>query len=86
MRLAGIAADEEGKIYAADRVTNNIQVFETDGKFYGAIANEDGTGQAKTAPVGLYVRNKTMAVSVPLAGKVNVFQILGPKKAVEPKK
>lgn len=86
MRLAGIASDEDGKIYAADRVTNNIQVFETDGKFYGAISNEEGTGQAKTAPVGLYVRNKNMAISVPLAGKINVFKILGPKVSEQPKK
>lgn len=86
MRLSGIASDEEGKVYAADRVTNNIQVFEPSGAFYGALSNEEGTGQAKTAPVGLFVRNKQMAVSVPLAAKIHLFNVLGPKAAAEPKK
>ncbi len=46
----GIAADDQGRIYVADRSNNRIQVFESDGAFVRQITLADLRAQAPVPP------------------------------------
>ena len=46
----GIAADDQGRIYVADRSNNRIQVFESDGTFVREITLADLRRQAPVSP------------------------------------
>ena len=46
----GIAADDQGRVYVADRSNNRVQVFESDGTFVRQITLEDLRRQAPVPP------------------------------------
>lgn len=79
-RMTGIAVVPAKKwIYVGDRATSNIQILDlADGKFVAMLANEDGTGQPRTNPVGLDVRGDTILVSWQNGNLVQEFKFLGP--------
>ena len=86
MRITGLTIDEEGRLYVGDRMTNNIQVFEPGGAFYALLSNETASAGLKTNPVGLAVRNKKIAVAVPLAQKVQLYDLQAPMEILQERK
>lgn len=87
LRISGLAVDPDaGRVLVGDRGTGNVQAFEGSGKYYAMFSNEDGSGQMKALPIGMRFSQGKLAVANPMAGKIQLFSILGEKEITPGKK
>jgi tripartite motif-containing protein 71 len=74
--LQGLAVDSQGKVYAADGYTGEIQIFDSNGNYLSNFVN---TSNIPFSDIfGLYIKNNTLFVSDYHGGRVTEFSLSQP--------